>query len=63
MGGGDPAKPLRNVKLRPVSGSSAENKSFYAWTPTGEFNFQFLNHDAASHFKVGSEYYVDISPA
>lgn len=56
-----------SVKFVPVSGGSEENKRFFAATPSGLIEFtvsqsakQSLGLDVA---KLGSEFYVDITPA
>lgn len=51
------------VKLTPVSSGSAENASFYKWTPGGSIELQTVNDDAAKQFAVGIEMYVDFTPA
>ena len=55
------------VKMEPVQSGSEENKKFYAATPSGHVEFtvsgqakQSLGLDVA---KLGSEFYIDISPA
>jgi hypothetical protein len=55
-----------SVKFQPVTGDSAENKKFYAATPSGSIEFTVsqaakgsLGLDVA---KLGSEFYVDITP-
>jgi hypothetical protein len=57
----------RAVKFVPVAGGSEENKRFYAATPSGSVEFtvselaaRSLQLDVA---KLGSEFYVDITPA
>ena len=52
-----------SVLLTPVSHGSAENESFFKWTPYGKFEFGTINEEAAKQFKVGSEYYIDITQA
>jgi len=55
------------VKLIPVTSGSEENKRFYAATPSGSVEFtvseaakKSLGLDVA---KLGSEFYIDITPA
>jgi hypothetical protein len=54
---------IHEIELRPVSGGSPENDSFYASTPTGELKLQTVNHEAGQQFELGGEYYVDFTPA
>lgn len=51
------------VTLTPVTGGSEENKSFWAYTPSGQIEMTITNPDAVDHFQPGQEYYVDFSPA
>ena len=51
------------IKLNPVYGDSPENKEFYKWTPGGSIELGTINAKAAESFKLGSEYYVDFTPA
>jgi hypothetical protein len=43
-----------------VSGSSEENKKFFASTPTLNMKVSAINGDM---FEPGKEYYLDLSPA
>jgi hypothetical protein len=56
----------RTVEFRPVSGGSEENKKFYEATPSGELKFQISGAAAQAlgldQGKIGSEFYVDITP-
>lgn len=49
------------IRLEPVFSGSEENRTFYAWTPTGSIVLGVLNADHG--FKVGYEYYVDFTEA
>ena len=49
-----------DAKFSPVTSGSDENKKFYAATPGGECNLISILPDA---FVVGSEYYLDFTPA
>lgn len=53
------------VKFIPVTGTSEENKTFYAATPGGSFD-AIISTEAAKKlgaFELGREYYVDFTPA
>jgi hypothetical protein len=52
-----------NLTFTPVYSGSEENKSFFAATPGGVFQFYTVNKIVADQFEMGREYYVDISPA
>lgn len=56
-------KEIQDIKLAPVCGGSAENKAFYAASPSGEINLGCANAAAAVQFELGKEYYVDFTPA
>lgn len=51
------------IKLQPVTGGSPENESFFKWTPSGQIEIGTVNPDAAKEFEVGTEFYVDFTPA
>ena len=51
------------VRLFPVVSGSAENESFYKFTPGGNLTLSTINQKAFEQFEVGKEYYVDVSPA
>jgi hypothetical protein len=61
--GGPGAEGCETVKLEPVTSGSAENESFYKWTPGGSISLSTVNVAAAQQFVVGQEYYVDFTPA
>lgn len=51
------------VRLAPVTGyGGEENKEFWKYTPNGTFEFNSINPLAFDQFKLGREYYVDITP-
>ncbi len=57
----------RTVEFRPVSAEgSEENKKFFSATPSGELKFTVSETAAKSlgldQGKIGSEFYVDITP-
>lgn len=52
-----------SVVLRPVTGGSAENDSFYYQTPGGMVQLSTINQNAIKEFEVGKEYYVDFTRA
>lgn len=51
------------VRLEPVVGGSAENDSFFKYTPSGNIQIGTVNPAAAEQFVVGKEYFVDFSVA
>lgn len=51
------------VILRPVTSGSAENESFFKYTPSGSLHLSTINEAAISQFELGKEFYVDLSPA
>lgn len=54
-----------SVKFIPVTGTSDENKAFYAATPGGAFE-AIISTEAAKQlgaFELGKEYFVDFTPA
>jgi hypothetical protein len=52
-----------DINLFPVSSGSEENKTFWKYTPSGQFNFSCVNEEAVKQLEVGKEYYIDISEA
>jgi hypothetical protein len=55
-----------DLEFVPVSGSkddTAENKTFWKYTPSGSFKFATINAEAAKLFKFGHEYYVTFREA
>lgn len=51
------------VSLEPVTAGSDENKSFWKYTPSGKLEMYIDNDAAFGEFHVGTEYYLDITPA
>lgn len=47
------------VKLTPVMSGSAENESFFKWTPYGAIEIGTINEAALTQFEKGAEFYVD----
>lgn len=56
-------KEIQTIKMLPVTSGSEENKTFYAFTPSGEIKLGTINVDAANKFELGKEYYVDFTVA
>ena len=54
---------LFTVKLMPVTGTSEENKAFFASTPGGSIELVTINETAANALPLGGEVYVDFTPA
>ncbi len=52
----------RTITMRPVVGGSAENDSFYKYTPGGSLVLSTINEEAAAQLPVGLECYLDITP-
>lgn len=55
--------PVQTLSFSPVSGTSEENKRFFASTPSGEFKVGIIPDAVASQFELGKSYYIDLSPA
>jgi hypothetical protein len=51
---------LYEAEFQAVTGDTAENKAFFASTPTGSLRFAAVNGDK---FEVGKDYYLDLSIA
>lgn len=54
------------VKLTPVYGNgdpNHENTKFYKWTPGGSCQLSLINEETAKSFALGSEVYIDFTPA
>lgn len=45
----------------PVTCGSAENESFFKWTPYGELTIGTVNAAAAAQFEPGKTYYLDLT--
>lgn len=57
------AVKTQDVLLRPVGGDTAENKLFFASTPSGEIKLTNLKPEVAAQFESGATYYVDFTEA
>ncbi len=49
------------IRLSPVTGNTLENKTFWQYTPSGTFEFNSINEEAFSYFRLGEEYRVEIT--
>jgi len=58
----EPTTEGGEVVLYPVVGGSAENDSFYKYTPAGSIHLSTINESAIEQFEVGGQYYVDFTP-
>ena len=54
---------LSTIVLSAVINGSAENDSFFKYTPAGDMRLGTLNPAAAAEFVEGKEYYVDFTAA
>lgn len=54
---------VATIELCPVTGGSEENKAFFDSTPTGNIRVGTVNQEAAAAFEIGTEFYVDFTPA
>lgn len=56
---------LHTIVLQPVYSSDPEheNRTFWNASPSGEIRLGTINEQAWSQFELGSEYYVDFTPA
>ena len=54
---------IHHVTLMPVTCGSPENAMFYTATPCGEIQLGTINDEAAKHFTLGAEFYVDFTPS
>lgn len=50
------------LAFTPVTTGSEENKSFFKYTPGGQFQLNLTQAETAEKFVVGNEYYVDFTP-
>lgn len=60
---GSPDGDSFEVTLRPVTGNSAENDTFWKYTPSGELKMTITNKSARDFFVVGQEYYLEFTRA
>jgi hypothetical protein len=51
------------VEMTAVVEGSEENRSFFSATPNGQLTLHIVREETASHFEVGKEYYLDLTPA
>lgn len=51
------------IVLEAVASGSAENESFFRYTPSGQLTMSIVNPAAAEMFVEGHEIYLDFSPA
>ena len=51
------------VELSAVYGNSEENKQWSKWTPSAQFKMQINNEQAFGKLPVGTEFYIDFTPA
>lgn len=52
-----------SIKLAPVTGGSAENESFFKYTPCGYIELGTINEAAIQQFKPGAEFFVEFTDA
>lgn len=52
-----------DIGMDVVTSGSAENDSFFRWTPSGQLKLSTVNEAAAAQLELGEEYYLDITPA
>lgn len=52
----------KTVRLRPVSGDSDENRTFWEATPAGSLEMTITNPLAFDQFLPGQSYYIDFTP-
>lgn len=58
--GSTPPPMFFEAEFVPVTGTSEENKSFFASTPSGSLKLSTIRED---HFIPGKSYYVDFTEA
>lgn len=51
------------IRLDAVTYGSTENEEFFKYTPAGTISLSTINAEAAKHFEIGKEYYVDFNLA
>lgn len=47
--------------LKPVTGGSEENKSFWNYSPGGSLELNITNPNAVGFFQPGKQYYLDFT--
>lgn len=55
--------PVGTIRLNVVGSGSAEDKAFFASTPSGQIDVSIIRKEAADQFTIGREFYVDFTPA
>lgn len=51
------------IEMSPVSGNSADNASFFRYTPNGSLKMGIVNPEVADEFVPGKEFYLDFTAA
>jgi hypothetical protein len=51
------------IELSAVSGNSEENKQWSKWTPSAQFKLQINNEAAFGKLPVGTQFFIDFTPA
>lgn len=51
------------LEFSPVTTGSAENESFFKWTPYGTITIGTVNETVLNAMQIGKEYYVDFTEA
>lgn len=57
---------LWSIELHPVYSNNDpkhENSTFWAYSPSGKFTLTTINRKAVDELELGSEVYIDITPA
>lgn len=58
------SREVQTIVLYPVvNDGDAENKKFFAATPSGELKLGMVNAETAAQFDLNKAYYLDMSPA
>lgn len=55
---------MKTITLIPVYSQdpNSENRKFWEASPSGELRLGTINQAASDQFKIGKEYYLDITP-
>jgi len=53
----------RTANPETVASGSAENRSFWRWTPSGSIELSTINPNVLAEMELGREYYVDFTVA
>lgn len=51
------------IKFSAVTGGSAENESFFKYTPAGDIRLAIVSPETAGKFAPGKSYFVDFTEA